>query len=87
MKGEDLDSSSAKNCVNCLKKAGMGGCPAGGNGKACSALKTPRAKMAIYMQSLRTQVGYVSLKTKYMEQQARSFPSLLAVWKKFMKMI
>ena len=37
---------------------------------------TPRAKMLSYMQSLKSQVGYVSLKTKYVEQQARSFPSL-----------
>ena len=28
------------------------------------------------MQSLKTQVGYVSLKTKYMEKQARNFPYL-----------
>ena len=34
--------------------------------------------MQHYMQSLRSkpQVGYVSLKTRYMEHQARSFPSL-----------
>ena len=39
-------------------------------------MNTPRAKMLQYMQSLYSQVGYVSLKTKYMEKQARNFPSL-----------
>ena len=37
---------------------------------------TPRAKMYQYMEGLKSQVGYVSLKTKYVEQQARNFPSL-----------
>ena len=32
--------------------------------------------MLHYMQSLKEQVGYVSMKTKYMERQARNFPSL-----------
>ena len=32
--------------------------------------------MMHYMQSLKEKVGYVSLKTKYMERQARNFPSL-----------
>ena len=40
-------------------------------------MNTPRAKMLHYMKSLKEQVGYVSLKTKYMERQARNFPSLL----------
>ena len=39
-------------------------------------MNTPRAKMLHYMQSLRTQVGYVSIKTKYTELQARNFRSL-----------
>ena len=71
-----LHNGQMSQCSHCLRKSGNGGCPAGGNGKACFLMKTPRAKMATYMQSLYAQVGYVSLKTKHMEQQARSFPSL-----------
>ena len=29
-----------------------------------------------YMESLKAQAGYVSLKTKFMEKQARNFPAL-----------
>ena len=32
--------------------------------------------MAAYMQSLKIKVGYVSLKIKYFETQAKNFPSL-----------
>ena len=59
----------------CLRRSGHG-CPAQGNGKVCEDLKTPRSKMSAYMQSLRIKVGYVSLKIKYFEHQARNFPSL-----------
>ena len=61
-----LHNGQVPQCSNCLKRAGPGGCPAGGNGKACTLLKTPRAKMAHYMQSLRDKIGYVSLKTRYL---------------------
>ena len=62
-------------CSHCLRVSSSG-CPGGGNGKVCDSLKTPRAKMSVYMESLRLQDNYVSLKTKYLEQQARSFPCL-----------
>ena len=71
-----LHNGQVPQCSNCLKRAGQGGCPAGGNGKACNLLKTPRAKMAHYMQGLRDKIGYVSLKTRYLEMQAKNFPSL-----------
>ena len=62
-------------CSHCLRDTSTG-CPGGGNGKVCDSMKTPRAKMSVYMESVRLQDNYVSLKTKYLEQQARSFPSL-----------
>ena len=37
---------------------------------------TTRAKLSVYMESLKLQDNYVSLKTRYLEQQARSFPTL-----------
>ena len=71
-----LHNGQASQCSHCLRKAGPGGCPAGGNGKACDKMNTPRGKMLQYMQSLRAHVGYVSIKVKYTEMQARNFPSL-----------
>ena len=71
-----LHSGQTPQCSNCLKK-GNSGCPAQGNGKICTEMKTPRAKMNNYMNSLKIKVLYSSLKTQYMEQQARNFPSLL----------
>ena len=71
-----LHNGQTSQCSHCLKKAGPGGCPAGGNGRACNTMGTPRAKMLNYMLSLKAQLGYVSLKTKHMERQARHFPSL-----------
>ena len=46
---------------NKYNRRGGQGCPAQGNGKLCYDLKTPRAKMSAYMESLRIKVGYVSL--------------------------
>ena len=71
-----LHNGQISQCSNCLKRSGPGGCKAGANGKACSLMNTPRAKMFQYMESLRQQVGYVSLKIKHLEQQAKNFPSL-----------
>jgi hypothetical protein len=39
-------------------------------------MKTPRAKMTQYMNSLKVKVGYSSLKTKFLESNAINFPSL-----------
>ena len=66
-----LHNGHIPQCSHCLRRAGNGGCPAGSNGKACNLLKTPRAKMAQYMQSLREKIGYVSLKTRFLELQAK----------------
>ena len=71
-----LHSGQATQCSHCLRRAG-GGCPAMGIGKACHMLGTQRAKMNIYMQSLRDKVGYVSMKIKYGERQAQMFPSMI----------
>ena len=70
-----LHNGQVAQCSNCLRKAGMG-CPAGGNGKACVQMKTPRGKMNLYMESLYAKVGYPSLKAKYFQHQAKNFPAL-----------
>ena len=73
-----LHQGQATQCSNCLRRAGAG-CPAMGIGKACHQMKTPRAKMNTYMQSLRDKIGYVSMKIKYTESQAKMFPSMLGL--------
>ena len=57
-------------CYNCLCSGPA--CPGDGKGKACKSTKTPKARMAEYMQRLKVQHGYVSLKAKH----AASFPDL-----------
>ena len=37
-------------------------------------MKTPRAKMSVYMNSLKISKNYTSLKTQYLESQMRKFP-------------
>ena len=61
-----LHPGQTQQCSNCLKLANMG-CPGKGNGKACSALKTPRTTLAMYMEMVRVKHGYRSLKEKYYE--------------------
>ena len=73
-----LHSGQIAQCSHCLCKAGHG-CPAMGIGKACEKAGTPRSKMTTYMQSLRGSVGYVSLKIKHIENQAKMFPSLIGL--------
>ena len=58
------------------KKLSTTGCPGGANGKLCHSLGTERAKMSVYMESIKLQDSYIPLKTRYLEQQARAFPSL-----------
>ena len=70
-----LYNGQPQQCSYCLKLASHG-CPGGGNGKICESLGTTRAKMSVYMDCLKLQDGYVSLKSRYLEQQARSFPAL-----------
>ena len=50
-----------------------------GIGKACELAGTPRAKMTHYMQDLRSRVGYVSMKIRHIERQAKMFPSLIGL--------
>ena len=71
-----LHSNQPPQCSNCLRTS-SDGCPAMGAGKACEKTGTPRAKMNTYMEMLRKKVGYVSLKIKHTERQAKMFPSLL----------
>ena len=62
-------------CSHCLRRAGQG-CPAAGNGYNCEKAGTKRALMKEYMNNVRTKTGYVSLKMKEAEANARAFPSL-----------
>ena len=73
-----LHNGQATQCSYCLRRAG-GGCPAMGIGKACELAGTPRAKMTTYMQGLRSSVGYISMKIKHIEKQAKMFPSLIGL--------
>lgn len=73
-----LHQGQVSQCSHCLRRAGAG-CPAMGIGKACNQMRTPRAKMNIYMQSLRDKIGYVSMKIKFTERQSRMFPSMLGL--------
>ena len=70
-----LYNGQPQQCSYCLKLSSSG-CKAGGNGKICESLGTQRAKMSSYMESLKLSDNYVSLKSKYLEQQSKSFPSL-----------
>ena len=70
-----LHSGQAQQCSNCLEIGPN--CPAAGNGKLCrEELKTPRAKMSVYMNSLKITKNYISLKTQYLESQSRKFPPI-----------
>ena len=70
-----LHSGQAQQCSNCLEVGPN--CPAAGNGKLCKdELKTPRAKMSVYMNSLKITKNYSSLKTQYLESQSRKFPPI-----------
>ena len=40
-------------------------CPGNGNGRACKAMNTERAKMGSYMRELERLLGYKSIKAKF----------------------
>ena len=70
-----LHSGQAQQCSHCLKIGPN--CPAAGNGKLCKdEINTPRAKMSVYMNSLKISRGYSSLKSQYLESQSKNFPLL-----------
>ena len=69
-----LHSGQDQQCSNCLGQSSH--CPANGNGKLCTEMKTPRAKMSSYMNGLKISVGYSSLKSQYLAAQARQNPAL-----------
>ena len=73
-----LHSNQLSQCSNCLRRASEG-CPTQGIGKACERAGVPRTKMNTYMDSLRKNTGYTSLKIKHAELQAQAFPSLLVL--------
>ena len=56
-------------CSNCFSynkiKYGYPVCPGNGNGRACKALGTDRARMGPYMRELERVVGYKSIKAKF----------------------
>ena len=69
-------------CLKCRQTSSStlssGHCPAGGDGKICEDMKTPRAKLAQYIASLREE-GYMSLKDQHLAEKAAryaAFPSL-----------
>ena len=66
-----LHNGQVQQCSHCLRRATL--CPGGGNGKACEAQNTIRAKMSDYMSYLKEKQGYISLKMQYLELQ---FPAL-----------
>ena len=68
-----LHSGQDQQCSNCLGQSSN--CPANGNGKLCTEMKTPRAKMSAYMNSLKISVGYSSLKAQYLAAQVRKNPT------------
>ena len=70
-----LHNNQPQQCSHCLRISATG-CPAGGNGKICNSMNTPRGKMSVYMESLKLQDNYESLKSKYLEQQTKAFPLL-----------
>ena len=68
-----LHQGQEQQCSHCLKRSN---CPAGGNGKACQLLNTPRGKIAEYMQYLKTSHNYLSLKMKFKQRMEQEFPAL-----------
>ena len=70
-----LHPGQTQQCSHCFLTASTG-CKGAGNGKACLQTGTERAKMSNYMQALKNNTGYESLKCKYLRQLARSFPHL-----------
>ena len=65
-----LHSGQTQQCSNCFLNASTG-CKGLGNGKACSDSGTPRAKMTSYMQAIKMETGYESLKSKYLRHLAK----------------
>jgi hypothetical protein len=71
MQDHSVAPGQIQQCSNCLRLASTG-CPGKGNGKACEATGKPRTWMSVYMEFVKTQHGYRSLKARYFEQ----FPTL-----------
>ena len=70
-----LHHGQRQQCFNCLRTA-ISGCKGAGNGRACVKANGERAKMSNYMEALKATTGYESLKSKYMRQLAKTYPSL-----------
>ena len=81
-----LHAGQPKQCSWCLRfpppssspPSSTNFCPGGGNGKMCQVKETPRAKMADYIETLKTE-GYMSLRDEYFAKKAAvkdAFPAL-----------
>ena len=57
-----LHSDQGQQCSSCLGKSSI--CPANGNGKLRTEMKTPRAKMSSYMKEKSLNIGYINLRTQ-----------------------
>ena len=66
-----LHAGQVQQCSHCLRRADS--CPGVGVGKVCEKMGTPRGLIADYMQHLKIQHGYVSLKMRYQQEE---FPEL-----------
>ena len=66
-----LHNGQVQQCSHCLRRAES--CPGGGMGKVCEQKGTPRGLMSDYMQHLKHQHNYVSLKIKF---QTLEYPHL-----------
>ena len=68
-----LHQGQEQQCSHCLRRSNS---PAGGNGKACQLLNTPRGKIGEYMKYLKTSHDYLSLKMKYKQKKDQDVPAL-----------
>ena len=66
-----LHNGQVQQCSHCLRRAES--CPSNGMGKVCEKMGTPRGQMGDYMNHLKYQHNYVSLKQKYQQEE---FPQL-----------
>ena len=65
-----LHTGQAQQCSHCFLNASTG-CKGLGNGKACLQTGAPRAKMSTYMEAIKMETGYESLKNKYLRNRLR----------------
>ena len=69
-----LHAGQLQQCSHCLRRADS--CPGAGVGKVCEKKGTPRGLIGDYMQHIKLQHGYVSIKMKYQQEE---FPQLRGI--------